>query len=104
MNSIKVPIESDVIIRAYVELNTIELFKHLVHGLRCDCLLKDDFCENFKVRQGDDGELHLYRMHGDQASYYDDRGELYLTLVKLGNEICPNWENRGFKEESETSK
>ena len=96
MNHIKVPIESMASIRAYIELNTEELFRYLVHGLRCDCIFQDDFCENFQVRRGDDGDLHLYRMHGDQASYYDDRGELYLTLIKLGTEIVPNWENRSF--------
>ena len=84
---------------AFIELDDRDLFIYLVRSLRCDALLWDSFFQDFKVKRGEDGELHLYKVHGDQLSYYDDRGELYLALVKLANEIFPNWESRNFREE-----
>ena len=83
----------------FIELDDRDLFTYLVRSLRCNPLLDENFISDYKVKRGDDGELHLYKVHGDQLSYYDDRGELYLTLVKLGKEIFPNWESRNFREE-----
>ena len=67
-----------------------ETFRYLCREMEMDIVLEDD--PKYTVQKDSDEEKRIYY----QGEVYDDRGELYLTLLKLATFIYPNTATRGL--------
>lgn len=68
-------------------------FCDMARCLNCEEIFDDDFWKRYQIHAGSDGELHLYRVGDHGEVLFDERGELYATLIDLAVEIDPEFKN-----------
>jgi len=70
-----------------IDIDCEEAFRILVKTLHMDYILKD---EDFRVHNNNDGELCVYKYTNGYEELFDDRGDLYKSLMEVAINIFPN--------------